>query len=312
MPVGSLAQSRILVTGATGFIGSHLCKRLVELGAEVFGVSRSEQSAANPFVRWWQADLVDPDSVKRVVDAVQPEVILHLAGEVVGHRSLDRILPTLQGNLLSTVNLLVAAAECGCRRVVLTGSIEEPNQDEPGAAPSSPYAASKFAATSYGRMFHALYALDVVILRVYMVYGPGQKDLRKLVPYVILSLLRGETPRMSSGIRPVDWIYVDDVVAAFVAAAGATVGGGEVLEVGSGELVTVRELVERLAPMVIPGAQLDFDSASDRPLEQVRKADTRRLEELLDWRPKVPLDEGLQRTVDWYRDFAAMGSAPHD
>ena len=266
----------------------------------------------NPSLRWWQADLVDPDSVKRLVDAVQPEVILHLAGEVVGDRSLDRILPTLRGNLLSTVNLLVAAAECGCRRVVLTGSIEEPNQDEPGAVPSSPYAAAKFAATGYGRMFHALYALDVVVLRVYMVYGPGQKDLRKLVPYVILSLLRGETPRMSSGRRPVDWIYVDDVVAAFVAAAGATVGGGEVLEVGSGELVTVRELVERLAPMVIPGTQLDFDSANDRPLEQVRKADTRRLEELLDWRPKVSLDEGLQRTVHWYRDLVAMGSALPD
>jgi nucleoside-diphosphate-sugar epimerase len=204
------------------------------------------------------------------------------------------------------VNLLVAAAAAGCRRVVLTGSIEEPNQGDAAAVPSSPYAAAKLAATGYGRMFHALYGLDVVILRVFMVYGPGQEDLRKLIPYVILSLLRGEAPSMSSGLRPVDWIYVDDVVAAFVAAAQTKAGGGEVLEVGSGELVTVRELVERLAPLVRADAQLRFDAANDRPLEQVRRADTRRTTELLGWRPQVALADGLRRTVDWYRALAAQ------
>jgi nucleoside-diphosphate-sugar epimerase len=143
-----------------------------------------------------------------------------------------------------------------------------------------------------------------------MVYGPGQKDLRKLVPYVILSLLRGETPQMSSGRRPVDWIYVDDVVNAFVAAAATTTGGGEVLEVGSGELVTVRELVERLAPLVRPDAQLRFDSANDRPLEQVRESQIQRTTEVLDWRPQVPLTDGLRRTVDFYRALAAQDPAP--
>ena len=143
-------------------------------------------------------------------------------------------------------------------------------------------------------MFHALYGLDVVVLRVFMVYGPGQKDLRKLVPYVIQSLLRGETPKMSSGLRPVDWIYVDDVVDAFVAAAARNAGGGEVLEVGSGQLVTVRDLVEQVAPLVRPDAQLRFDSGNDRPMEQVRRAQIQRTTEVLDWHPRVPLAEGLQ------------------
>lgn len=307
--VATLAASRILVTGASGFIGARLCNVLRSLGAEVHGVSRRADPGSDPPISWWQADLADVQAARRVVETVRPHVILHLAGEVVGARDLDQVLPTLRGNLLSTVNLLIAAATLGCRRVVLTGSIEEPSQGDAAAVPSSPYAASKLAATGYGRMFHALYGLDIVILRVFMVYGPGQKDLRKLIPYVILSLLRGETPQMSGGLRPVDWIYVDDVVDAFVSAAASDVGGGEVLEVGSGELVTVRDLVERLAPLVHPDARLRFDTANDRPLEQVRKAQIQRTIEVLDWRPHVSLAEGLQRTVDFYRALSARGQA---
>jgi len=311
MAIVSLRNRRILVTGASGFIGSHLCRELTELGANVHGVSRRARPQGRSLFRWWQTDLVDPVAVDRLVDAVQPDVILHLAGEVVGTRALEQVLPALRGNLLSSVNLLIAAANVGCQRVVLTGSIEEPSQGDAAAVPSSPYAAAKMAATGYGRMFHALYGLDVVILRVFMVYGPGQMDPRKLVPYVIMSLMRGETPRMSSGVRPVDWIYVDDVVAAFIAAAQTRAGGGEVLEVGSGELVTVRELVERLAPLVRADARLSFDPANDRPLEQVRRADIRRTEKLLGWSPQVALADGLRLTVDWYRALAARDLPDH-
>lgn len=308
-PAETLAARRVLVTGASGFIGARLCNALLALGAEVHGVSRRADPGGDPPIRWWQADLADAQAVHRLVETVRPEIILHLAGEVVGKRDLDQILPTLRGNLLSAVNLLLAAASLGCRRVVLTGSIEEPSQGDAAAVPSSPYAASKLAATGYGRLFHALYGLDVVILRVFMVYGPGQKDLKKLLPYVILSLLRGETPQMSSGRRPVDWVYVDDVVEAFVAAAANVGGGGEVLEVGSGELVTVRDLIERLAPLVRPDARLHFDTANDRPLEQVRRAQIQRTTEVLDWRPQVSLAQGLQRTVDYYRAMATQDPA---
>lgn len=307
-----LAAKRILVTGASGFIGGRLCQRLVALGADVHGVSRRTAPDSQQSVRWWQTDLADPHEAHRLVEIVQPDVILHLAGEVVGARAVDHVVPTLKGNLLSSVNLLLAAVTVGCRRVVLTGSIEEPSQGDAAAVPSSPYAAAKLAATAYGRMFHALYGLDVVVLRVFMVYGPGQKDLRKLVPYVILTLLRGETPKMSSGLRLVDWIYVDDVVDAFVAAAANDAGGGEVLEVGSGELVTVRNLVEQLAPLVRPDAQLRFDSSNDRPLEQVRKAQVERTTEVLGWAPRVPLAEGLSRTVNFYRGWAGQDPSSRD
>jgi nucleoside-diphosphate-sugar epimerase len=150
-------------------------------------------------------------------------------------------------------------------------------------------------------MFHALYGLDVVILRVFMVYGPGQNDLQKLIPYAIQRLLRGESPKLSSGQREVDWIYVDDVVEGFLAAARANGVAGQTVDIGSGTLESIRAVVERLGRQINPTIPLHFGALTDRPLEQVRVADTKRSQAMIRWRPTVSLDDGLTRTVDFYR-----------
>src|SRR5205807_310545 len=106
------------------------------------------------------------------------------------------------------VNVLTSAAEIGCERVIVTGSSEEPVC--PGTVPCSPYAAAKVSSTCYSQLFHDLFHLRVIVPRVFMTYGPGQHDTTKLVPYTVLSLLRGEAPHLASGKRMVDWIYVDD------------------------------------------------------------------------------------------------------
>jgi len=120
---------------------------------------------------------------------------------------------------MTAFNLLIAGAENSAGRMVLAGSFEEP--DEVDTAPCSPYAAAKWAASGYARMFHALYQVPVVVAKIFMVYGPGQLDYTKLIPYVTLSLLRGEAPMLSSGARLVDWIYVDDVVDGLIGCAQA-------------------------------------------------------------------------------------------
>jgi len=168
--------------------------------------------------------------------------------------------------------------------------------------PSSPYAAAKFAASAYGRMFHALYKTPVAILRLFMVYGPGQQDLRKLVPYVTLSLLKGQTPELSSGARKVDWIYVDDVVAGYLAAATAKGVEGSTIDLGSGRLDTVRTVVEELVGLINPHVQPLFGSIPERVLEQTRTADVERSSRLLGWRTQVSLHDGLERTAEWYRE----------
>jgi UDP-glucose 4-epimerase len=291
---------KALVTGASGFIGSHLCRRLGREKTEVHAVSRTKEAGKRDGIQWWQGDVADEAKVRELVSAIKPDAIFHLASHVVGARDLAQVAPTFRSNLMSAVNLLSAASEVGCRRVILTGSLEEPTQDEASPVPCSPYAAAKWAASGYARMFHALYGLDVVILRVFMVYGPGQGDLRKLIPHVTLSLLRGESPKLSSGQRQVDWIYVDDVVEGFVAAAHAGDAAGQTIDIGSGKLVTVRAVVEHLGRLVNPEIKLGFGAVLERPLEQVRVADTGRTQAAIGWQPTVSLEKGLKQTVDWY------------
>lgn len=295
----------MLVTGASGFIGSHLSRRLEREGAEVHGVSRRDRREDNLPVRWWKGDLADIDFVENTVAAVRPDIVFHLASRVTGSRSLEQVLPTFRSNLLSTVNLLGATTVSGCDRFVLAGSLEEPRGEGETAVPCSPYAAAKWSAAGYGRMFHSLYDLPFVSLKLFMVYGPGQSDHEKLIPYTILSLLDDESPGISSGERPVDWIYIDDVVEGVV--RGATVPGleGKSVDLGSGRMTTVREVVFMLDELIDSQASPRFGARPDRQEEQVRVADVADTDEKLGWRPETPLREGLRRTIAWYVERCA-------
>jgi UDP-glucose 4-epimerase len=298
MSAPSLAGEQVLVTGASGFIGSRLAARLLEADANVHAASRSDRTSAD--VRWWATDVCDTEAARTLIGSVKPNFIFHLASHVTGSRGLDAVLPTLQANLLSTVNILLAAAEVGCQRVVLAGSLEEPDGEDREPVPVSPYAAAKFAANTYGRMFHSLHGLPVVTLRIFMVYGPAQPDETKLVPYVITSLLRGRSPELSTGTRPVDWVYLDDVVDALLASATAEGALGKTLDVGSGMLTPVRAVVEEIVRMMRPSVAPRFGAVPDRPNERVRVADLERTQALLGWAPRTPLSRGLAATVDWY------------
>lgn len=293
---------KILVTGAAGFIGSHLCRRLSMCGAEVHGASRKILPKEEGFLRWWQGDLADILTVRNLLTSIKPDTIFHLASHVVGSRSLELVLPTFSSNLMSVVNLLTAATEIGCERIVLTGSLEEPDLCNSETVPSSPYAAAKWASSAYARMFHALYKTPVSIARLFMVYGPGQQDLQKLVPYVILSLLRREVPKLSSGKREVDWIYVEDVVDGLIAIAQTANRKGCTIDLGSGSLVPVRTVVQIITGMIDSEIVPSFGTIPDRPMEQVRVADTERTYSAIGWKPTTSLEKGLKSTVDWYRD----------
>ena len=184
-----LKNQKILVTGASGFIGSHLCHRLCQNGLEVYAISREKLPNPKSDIHWQQGNLAEIESVQDLLAFIKPDVIFHLAGLPSGSRDLEPVMPTFSSNLSSTVNLLTVAGKIGCRRIVIAGSQEEPTQDNPDAVPCSPYAASKWAGSMYARMFYALYRLPVVILRVFMVYGPADLHFPKLIPYVILSLI---------------------------------------------------------------------------------------------------------------------------
>jgi nucleoside-diphosphate-sugar epimerase len=274
---------------------------LAEADAIVHGVSR-RATPFGPFVRQWhQANLADPAAVDALLAAARPDYLLHLAGHVMGSRDLAHVGPAFDNNLHATVNLLRAVTGTACRRIVMTGSLEEPaTADE---APSSPYAASKAAASLYAKMFYRLYGTPVTMTRVFMVYGPGQSDTRKLVPYVTLSLLGGRPPALSSGVRPVDWVHVADVAAALIGCCVTPGLEGQTVDIGTGRLTTVRRVAEQIGRL-IGGRGPVFGSVEDRPLEQVRVADPTQAQAILG-RSFVDLDAGLRDTVEWFRTHEA-------
>ena len=298
----SLENKKIVVTGASGFIGEHICSRLIGEGAEVYGVCRNQREIDATGITWRFGDLCDLVFVTELLADVKPEIIFHLASHVVGHRELPAVQPTFHANLHGAVNLLTAATEIGCERLILVGSQEEPDLSESShAVPSSPYAAAKWAASSYARMCHALYQTPVAIARVFMVYGPGQKDIKKLVPYTILSLLKGQAPNLTSGERPVDWIFVEDVADGLLAMAKAENLEGKTVDLGSGSFVTVRQIVETIADLIDSESRPQFGSVATRAMEQVRKARSRETEDLMGWHARTSITKGLEATIEWYR-----------
>lgn len=296
MPPGSVA----LVTGGVGFIGSHLCAKLAAAGVRVHSASRREHPGGEHF-RHWSVDLSDFSAVGRLLDQTRPDYVFHLASHVQGAPDLKHLLPAFHGNLATTVNLLTAVAERGCRRIVMTGSFMEPSATPADMTPTSPYAAAKWSSGAYARMFHALYGVPVTTARVFMVYGPGQQDLTKLVPYAIGRLLRGEAPQITSGRRLVDWVYAEDVAEGFLRLALAPAAVGKTVDLGSGSLIATADLVALVCRLVDPSLQAQVGALPDRPMEPTGAAGVEESFNTIGWSPRIGLEEGLKRTIEFYR-----------
>jgi nucleoside-diphosphate-sugar epimerase len=297
-----LYGKKILITGASGFIGSHLVRHLDEYQPTIFGITRKKPLENKAPIHWLIGNLTDDHFVRNAVRDVRPDIIFHLGSHVTGGRTLDFVLSTFENNLLSTVNLLTAAASVGDSRIVLGGSMEEPEEGGMDAAPCSPYAAAKWASHGYARMFRQLYKMDVITARIFMVYGPGQKDLKKLIPYVILSLLRGEAPKLTSGHRQIDWIYVDDVVKGLIAMACASDIQTSAVDLGTGRLTSIQTIVQQLVDDIDPSITPQFGSLPDRAMEQIRTARVSESTQKIGWAPQVSIEDGLKRTISWYRE----------
>jgi nucleoside-diphosphate-sugar epimerase len=171
-----------------------------------------------------------------------------------------------------------------------------------GEAPGSPYAAAKAGQALYAQLFHALYAAPIVSARIFMVYGPGQRDLTKLVPYTILEGLAGRAPQLQNAERALDWIYVDDVARGLAALAKAPAIEGQTLDLGSGTATPVAEVAARIARATGGPTPVNGVSAPlPRALERV--ADRAATLAATGFAPEVDLDDGLARTVAWYRTW---------
>lgn len=290
-----------LVTGGAGFIGAHVVDRLLHRGWNVHATSRRTRHSDSDRLVFHRGELSNLDFARSLLRTTRPDVVCHLAGSVGAAPDCGLVLETFHSHVTSAINLMTLLEEGGLpRRLVIAGSPLEPTGDTAVAVPSSPYAAAKIAATLYARMFDRLYGTPVVIARPFMTYGPGQHS-SKVLPYVIRSLSEGRSPELSSGAWRADWIYVADVVDGLVAAMTVEGVEGAQVDLGTGSLKSVREVVTELHGLMKTEVPLNFQGRDDRPPPPELTADVAETKRLLHWEPKVGLTEGLTATIDWYR-----------
>jgi len=288
--------------GATGFIGAHLAKALIAAGAEVCAASRSVNPSSPPIsgATWTRCDASVPTQVADLFRLFKPEIVYHLTSDSHGGRELDLIPNSIRNDLTATVNVLTEAARIGGVRVVLAGSFEEPTGLSSEAVPSSPYAASKWASCGYARMISALHGLQVTILRLMMVYGPGQKDY-KVIPYVIKQLHAGKAASLSSAERLLDWVYIDDVVEAFLYAGYKPWISSRSIDIGSGQLTRLRDALTTIGHLMKRPELLEFGAIGTRAMEREEASDNSKAELILGWRPSTSFEDGILKAIESYR-----------
>lgn len=310
--ITSLKDTKVLVTGATGFIGSHLVRRLVAEGAEVYGQvrklsGRRGTEAPAKQVKLFEADLRDFEAVRRIVRETKSQKIFHLAAFVDVSRSLEVIDEMVEVNIRGTLNLLRALEGTNYDCFINTGTSEEygdnpaPFREDQNSNPVSPYSASKAATTMFCRMLHKTMGLPIVTLRPFLTYGPGQES-DMLIPSLIKEILQGESFEMTEGKQTREFNYVDDTVDGFVRASVTPGAIGEIINIGNGVEYRVRDIVQKILDLLDSPIKPRYGALRYRPGETMHfYCDNSKAREILGWNPKVNLDEGLKITVEWFR-----------
>lgn len=308
---------KVLVTGASGFIGTRLVERLVGLGADVRAFvhynSRSDYGLLDLLpnevlkaVDIAPGDLKDGDAVRRAVKGC--EVVFHLGALVSIPYSYRNPYDMVQTNVSGTANVLNAAREFGVARIVHTSTSEtygtaqyQPIDEFHPLVGQSPYSASKIGADKLAESYYLSFGMPVATIRPFNTYGPGQSA-RAVIPTIVSQALAGDTIRIGSTDPKRDFNYVDDTVAGFLAVANNHAALGEVINIGSGRTVSIAHVIEEVSRILGREFEIVTDPARIRPEKSevgLLLADTRKAERLLGWKPGVPLEEGLRRTVEW-------------
>lgn len=301
---------RALVTGAAGFVGSVLARRLLAAGTEVHVTLREstdpwrlEEIEAHLHIH--RLDLADTESLRTLVRSIRPHDVFHLAthGGYSWQSDEQRII---HSNVLGTASLVDACIESRCQAFVNAGSSSEygykdhsPSETEV-LEPNSAYAVAKAFGTNYCSWSAAARGLPAVTLRLYSAYGPWE-DPRRLVPALLTAALAGRLPRLVAPDTSRDFVYVDDVVEAFVSAAAyAASGGTGVYNVGSGRRTTLRELVELVRRLLSVEVEPVWNSMVPRAWDtSTWISDPSRAKAAFGWRARTELDEGLLQTASW-------------
>ena len=317
----TLHGKRVLVTGGAGFIGSHLVKRLLAEGAEVSVQVKYNSVIDNvrlaPIwqdIRPVEADLRNSDSLAQIEQAA-PEIVYHLAAYNHVGDSFLHVSEAVDSNDKGSVNLLEAYE--GYERFVYVSTSEVyglqeavPFREDLTPAPLSPYAVGKYGGELYARLKWQSFGRPVVIIRPFNAYGPYQST-RAVVAETIITCLQQRELIMTNATQTRDFNFVENLVDAFTLAGSVTGIEGRTFNIGSGEDVSIRDLVEKIRDLSGSTSPLRFGGLPDRDGEIMRMcADSAGAREILGWSPNVDLNAGLRRTIEWYRDYLELFESP--
>jgi CDP-glucose 4,6-dehydratase len=313
---------RALVSGGHGFVGSHLARALLERGDAVTALDRGTARASGlslqgvaPEVEMVEADLCDAERVGATVGTGEFDVVFHLAAQTLVGPAMSDPAATFEANVRGTWTLLEACRRADVPAIVVASSDKAygpseqlPYREDMQLRPASPYEASKAAADAIALSYEPAYGLPVAVTRFANVYGGGDLNFSRLVPEAVTAVLDGRRPQIRSDGSPErDFLYVDDAVAAYLAIEHAVGAGGpaagEAFNAGGERPHSVAEVLETV--VAVSGADLhpEYHGAGNPDGEIDRQyVDSAKLRSLTGWRPEVELEDGLGRTIEWYRD----------
>ena len=314
----SLKGKRVLVTGADGFIGSHLAEGLCRRGATVRALCLYnslgqwgwlEDSALTREMDVVSGDIRDHNLMLRITEGI--EIVFHLAALIAIPYSYCAPESYVQTNVAGTLNLVQAAMAAGVTRFIQTSTSEVygtaryvPIDEAHPLQPQSPYSASKIAADALAMSFWHSFQLPVTVARPFNTYGPRQSA-RAVIPTVLSQLLSGAREIKLGSLTPTrDFNFVEDTCDGLIAIAECAAAVGETINIGSGGEISIGDLAQRLARLAGVDARITLDEARLRPAaSEVERlcCDNRKLTRLTGFAPRVSLDEGLERTVAWFK-----------
>lgn len=311
-----MSKGKVLVTGADGFIGSHLTEALIAEGYEVRALSYYNsfnywgwlEGIDNPRLEVVSGDVRDPDFCRHITKGC--ELVFHLAALIAIPYSYVAPDSYVDTNIRGTLNMLQAARDCNVKRIVVTSTSEVygtalyvPIDEKHPRQPQSPYSATKIGADAIAMSFYNAFELPVVIARPFNTYGPRQSA-RAIIPTIISQIAAGKRRIKVGDLTPTrDFNYVSDTAAGFIALATAPGIEGREINIATGREVTMEETLHTIARLMQANVEWITDPERLRPSKsEVRRllGDNRLITTLTDWRPRVTLEDGLKKTIEWF------------
>lgn len=311
-----MGKTKVLVTGADGFIGSHLTEALLSAGYQVRALSYYNsfndwgwlEGINNPDLEVVSGDVRDPDFCRHITRGCS--LVFHLAALIAIPYSYVAPDSYVDTNIRGTLNMLQAARDCNVERIVVTSTSEVygtalyvPIDENHPRQPQSPYSATKIGADALAKSFYNAFELPVVIARPFNAYGPRQSA-RAIIPTIITQIAAGHREIKVGDLTPTrDFNFVTDTAAGFIALATAPGIEGREINIATGREVTMEETLHTIARLMGADIKWVTDPERIRPSKsEVRRllGDNKLITSLTDWRPRVSLEEGLRKTIDWF------------